>query len=121
MRQFAKAEIACRAGQWKKPLPLARDPEHKTLGIVGMGGIGTVTARRLALGWGMRVIYHNRRRLAVEPDDFGVEYKDSLEGLLNEADIVSLHLPVGCRRYFQSDRSTARRRKTCLAISSLRR
>ncbi|KAK1921079.1 putative 2-hydroxyacid dehydrogenase [Papiliotrema laurentii] len=93
MRQFAKAEIACRAGQWKKHLPLARDPEHKTLGIVGMGGIGTVTARRLALGWGMRVIYHNRRRLAVDPDDFEVEYKDSLEGLLNEADIVSLHLP----------------------------
>lgn len=94
MRQFAKAEVACRANQWKKQLPLARDPEHKTLGIIGMGGIGTVTARRMALGWGMKVIYHNRRKLASEPSDFAVEYKESLEELLKEADVVSLHLPV---------------------------
>jgi glyoxylate reductase len=94
MRQFAKAEVACRANQWKKQLPLARDPEHKTLGIVGMGGIGTVTARRMALGWGMKVIYHNRRKLAPEPADFAVEYKETLEDLLKEADVVSLHLPV---------------------------
>jgi len=95
MRHFAKAEVACRANQWKKQLPLARDPEHKTLGIIGMGGIGTVTARRMALGWGMKVIYHNRRRLASEPTDFAVEYKETLDELLKEADVVSLHLPVG--------------------------
>lgn len=94
MRQFAKAEVACRAGEWKKHLPLARDPEYKTLGIVGMGGIGTVVARRMALGWGMRVIYYNRRKLVKEPEDFAVEYKDSLEELLKEADVVSLHVPV---------------------------
>ncbi|WVR06146.1 hypothetical protein IAU60_003176 [Kwoniella sp. DSM 27419] len=94
MRQFAKAEVACRAGQWKKNLPLARDPEYKTLGIVGMGGIGTVVARRMALGWGMRVVYHNRSKLKQEPGDFAVEYKDSLEDLLKEADVVSLHIPT---------------------------
>ena len=97
MRQFAKAEMACRRLEWKKNLPLARDPEYKTIGIVGMGGIGTVTARRMALGWGMKVIYHNRRRLAKEPDDFPVEYKENLEDLLKEADIVSLHIPVSGR------------------------
>lgn len=96
MRQFAKAEIACRNLEWKKNLPLARDPEHKTLGIVGMGGIGTVVARRMALGWGMKVIYHNRSKLKNEPTDFDVEYKESLEDLLKEADVVSLHIPV-CR------------------------
>jgi glyoxylate reductase len=94
MRQFAKAEVACRAGEWKKNLPLARDPEYKTLGIVGMGGIGTVVARRMALGWGMRIIYHNRKRLTSEPEDFKVEYKASLDELLQEADVVSLHVPV---------------------------
>lgn len=94
MRQFAKAEVACRQGQWKKTLPLARDPEHKTLGIVGMGGIGSVVARRMALGWGMKVIYHNRRKLDNEPKDYRIEYKDSLEEMLREADVVSLHVPV---------------------------
>lgn len=94
MRQFARAEVACRKLEWKNDLPLARDPEQKTLGIVGLGGIGTVTARRLALGWGMKVIYHNRRPLAQPPKDFSVEYKESLDDLLQEADIVSLHLPV---------------------------
>ena len=79
MRQFARAEVACRNLEWKNKLPLARDPEHKTLGIIGMGGIGTVTARRLALGWGMKVIYHNRRPLSQPPKDFSAEYKDSLE------------------------------------------
>jgi lactate dehydrogenase-like 2-hydroxyacid dehydrogenase len=95
MRQFAKAEIACRKSEWKKNLPLARDPEYKTIGIVGMGGIGTVTARRMALGWGMKVLYHNRKKLEREPEDFAVEYKDTLEELLKEADVVSLHIPVG--------------------------
>jgi glyoxylate reductase len=94
MRQFAKAEVACRNLEWKKNLPLARDPEQKTIGIVGMGGIGTVVARRMALGWGMRVLYHNRSKLAQEPTDFKVEYKSSLEELLAESDIVSLHIPV---------------------------
>lgn len=95
MRQFAKAEVACRQGQWKKTLPLARDPEFKTLGIVGMGGIGAVVARRMAFGWGMKVIYHNRKRLETEPKDISVEYRETLDELLQEADVVSLHVPVG--------------------------
>jgi glyoxylate reductase len=98
MRQFAKAEVACRNLEWKKNLPLARDPEQKTIGIVGMGGIGTVVARRMALGWGMKVLYHNRSRLAQEPTDFRVEYKSSLEELLAESDIVSLHIPVSLQK-----------------------
>jgi glyoxylate reductase len=114
MRQFARAEIACRnseplqrlhlmalqcgsdhvSDQWKKQLPLARDPEHKTLGIIGLGGIGQVVARRMALGWNTTVIYHNRRPLASLPDGYYAEYKATVEELLAEADIVSIHLPV---------------------------
>jgi glyoxylate reductase len=100
MRQFAKAEVACRAGQWKKNLPLARDPEQKTLGVVGMGGIGSVVARRMAIGWGMKVIYHNRKKLSrdKEPKDYEAEYKERLEDLLKEADVVTLHAPVSLRQ-----------------------
>lgn len=80
--------------QWKKQLPLARDPEHKTLGIIGLGGIGQVVARRMALGWNTKVIYHNRKPLASLPDGYHAEYKATVEELLAEADIVSIHLPV---------------------------
>lgn len=80
--------------QWKKQLPLARDPEHKTLGIIGLGGIGQVVARRMALGWNTKVIYHNRKPLASLPDGYHAEYKATVEELLAEADIVSTHLPV---------------------------
>lgn len=97
MRQFARAEVACRNLEWKKKLPLARDPEQKVLGIVGLGGIGTVTARRMALGWGMKVIYHNRSRSTKEPEDFSVEYKESLNDLLADADVVSLHIPMSAK------------------------
>lgn len=92
MRRFWAAEQSCRAGNWKKGLPLARDPEGKTLGIVGMGGIGKVVARRMT-GWGMKVVYYNRRELEDKPD-FECEYKSSLEELLKVSDVVSLHMPV---------------------------
>jgi hypothetical protein len=81
-------------GNWKKNLPLARDPEEKTLGIIGLGGIGKVTARRMALGWGMKVLYHNRREVDTKDLDFKVEYKKDLMDLLKESDVVSIHLPV---------------------------
>ncbi|WRT67534.1 uncharacterized protein IL334_004506 [Kwoniella shivajii] len=94
MRQFARAEVACREGKWKTGLPLARDPEHKTLGIIGLGGIGTVVARRMALGWGMKILYHNRRQIANPPQDFSVEYKVTMDELFAESDVVSVHLPL---------------------------
>lgn len=92
MRRFWAAEQSCRAGNWKKGLPLARDPEGKTLGIVGMGGIGKVVARRMT-SWGMKIVYYNRRELDPKPD-FECEYKSSLEDLLKVSDVVSLHMPV---------------------------
>jgi glyoxylate reductase len=123
MRQFAKAEIACRNLEWKKNLPLARDPEQKTIGIVGMGGIGTVVARRMALGWGMRLLYHNRSKLAQEPTDFKVEYKANLEELLAESDIVSLHIPVSQSSTLVSSltpRCRLRRRTSSAKLNSMR-
>lgn len=57
-----------------------------------MGGIGQVVARRM-LGWDMKVIYHNRREISPRPD-FPCEYKATLDELLREADVVSLHMPV---------------------------
>ncbi|WVQ86090.1 hypothetical protein IAT38_008258 [Cryptococcus sp. DSM 104549] len=92
VRQFWKAETNVRAGKWKAGLVPARDPEEKTLGIVGMGGIGSALARRL-IAFDMKVIYYNRRPISPEPD-FPCTYVSSLDELLQQADVVSLNLPL---------------------------
>ncbi|ORY31056.1 D-isomer specific 2-hydroxyacid dehydrogenase [Naematelia encephala] len=91
-RQFSYAEKNAREGRFLQDFPLAHDPEGKTIGIVGMGGIGKALARRV-LPLGMKIIYHNRKPVSPEPD-FPAEYKSSLDELLAEADVVSIHIPL---------------------------
>ena len=63
----------------------------KTLGIVGMGNIGAKVAQIASLGFGMRVVGY-KRRVAAHIQD-GIEWTDSLERVLREADFLSLHVP----------------------------
>ncbi len=64
----------------------------KRFGVVGMGRVGQVTARR-ARGFDMEIHYHNRRRL--DPDAEAVAiYHDTMEGLLPSCDVLSLHCPA---------------------------
>jgi lactate dehydrogenase-like 2-hydroxyacid dehydrogenase len=82
---------------WRRPygMPdlLGLRPSGRTLGIVGMGRIGQAVAQR-ARGFGMRILYHNRRPLPAALEA-GAEYVASLEALLPRCDIVTLHLPGG--------------------------
>lgn len=64
----------------------------KRLGILGMGRIGQAVARR-AEGFGLKVHYHNRRRLSPD-DERGATYHDTPESLLAVSDILSLHCPA---------------------------
>lgn len=64
----------------------------KTLGLVGLGEIGTEVSKR-ARAFDMRVLYFRRNRLSGDAERaLGVEYR-SLEGVLRESDFVSLHVP----------------------------
>ena len=69
------------------------DVHGATLGILGMGRIGQAVARRGALGFGMKVIYHNRSRLAPEFEaPLGARYVDK-EELLRECDHLVIVVP----------------------------
>lgn len=86
-----------RSGEWSGWAPtalLGRKLAGKTLGIVGMGRIGQAVAHR-ARAFGLKIAYHNRKRLpeAVERM-FGAAYYDSLDDLVREADILTLHSPA---------------------------
>lgn len=84
---------AIRAGQWRGSMSLGHDPDGKTLGILGMGGIGTAVARR-ALAFDFKLQYHNRHRLPSDQNPFSVPYVD-FETLLRTSDAISVHLPLG--------------------------
>jgi len=94
-RRLPAAERWLRAGQWKAWQLiqwLGSDVHHATLGILGMGRIGQAVARR-ALGFDMKVIYHNRSRLPMEKEaECGASWVDQ-NTLLQEADFLVLLLP----------------------------
>ena len=95
-RRITESEHWIRAGKWEQwsivNNPLGVDLHHSTLGIIGMGRIGQGIAKR-ALGFGMKVIYHNRSRLSeVDEKACGASYV-SKEDLLRNADHVVLVLP----------------------------
>ena len=95
-RRISESEHWIRNGQWDKwsivHNPLGMDLHHSTIGIIGMGRIGQGIAKR-ALGFGMKVIYHNRSRLSEANEKAcGASYV-SKEELLRTADHVVLVLP----------------------------
>ena len=86
-----------RRGNWSGWAPtamLGRKLAGKTLGIVGMGRIGQAVAHR-AKAFGLDIVYHNRKRLpdAVERM-FGASHVETLDELLAQADILTLHCPA---------------------------
>ncbi|MEM5293611.1 D-glycerate dehydrogenase [Burkholderia sp. JPY481] len=94
-RRIAESEHWLRAGLWQKWSYdgfLGSDLYGSTLGVIGMGRIGQALARR-AQGFNMRVIYHNRSRVAPQIEaELNAEYV-SKEDLLRRADHVVLVLP----------------------------
>ena len=79
-------------GDWQPWFLLGRDLTGKTLGVVGLGAIGTAVARR-ARGFGMRVVYYSRHRKPEAEAELSVEWRE-LPALLAEADYVSLHVAL---------------------------
>ena len=94
-RRITEVERRVRAGEWtgwRLKQWLGVDVHHATLGIVGMGRIGQAIARRAA-GFEMKVIYHNRKRIAPELERKCNATWASLDELLAQADFVVLQVP----------------------------
>jgi gluconate 2-dehydrogenase len=95
-RRMTESEHYLRAGlwkQWRYDMFAGAEVHGSTLGILGMGRIGQAIARRGALGFGMKVIYHNRSPLdAATENECKATYVDK-ETLLKTADHLVLVLP----------------------------
>jgi gluconate 2-dehydrogenase len=94
-RRLTEAEAYLRNGQWdgwKLKQFLGLDVHHATLGIFGLGRIGQVVARR-AIGFEMKIIYHDVRQAASEIEQACRANFVTKEELLAQADIVTIHVP----------------------------
>ncbi|CCD25743.1 glyoxylate reductase NDAI_0F04250 [Naumovozyma dairenensis CBS 421] len=74
-------------------VPLGHDPEGKTVGVLGLGGIGRAVVHRLKPFGFKRFIYHNRHKLPGELEN-DCEYV-SFEELLRQSDVLSINIPLG--------------------------
>ena len=95
-RRVVESDADTRAGNWGLWHPglwLGNDVHGATLGIVGLGTIGSAVARR-ARGFDMRIKYTGRNRQPETEATVGAEYVPSLHDLLGQCDFVSLHVPL---------------------------
>ncbi|KAL8705888.1 MAG: hypothetical protein Q9201_001036 [Fulgogasparrea decipioides] len=124
LRNFNAPLLSLRSHAWRgTPLaPLGHDPENKTLGILGLGGIGkNLAAKARALG--MKIAYHNRKRLSEEGErDVGVEVRYmGFEELLAESDVVSLNVPLNEKtRHLIGEREFGIMKKGAVVINTAR-
>jgi len=120
VRKYHKSYLRVREGNFLLDGLLGFNLKDKTVGIVGTGRIGLLTGRILAKGFGCNVIAYD-----MYPNDrageYGISYVDSLEDLLAQADIISLHCPLtDGTRYMLNDRTLSKTKKGVILINTSR-
>lgn len=93
-RRLVEGADYLRAGEWKgwSPMQLTgMEVSGATIGIIGMGRIGSAVARR-SRGFDMQVLYHNRNRKYEDEEMYGFRYRQ-LDDLLKESDFVVVLTP----------------------------
>ncbi len=119
-RRIPQASAYLREGKWKTWAPMlmaGQDVHSATLGIVGLGRIGLGVAKR-GLGFGMRVLYHNRNRNPKAEAGLEVAYR-SLDDLLRESDFVVLLAPLtDATRHLIGGRELSLMKRTACLINA---
>jgi lactate dehydrogenase-like 2-hydroxyacid dehydrogenase len=93
-RRAYAAERMLREGRWQGFSlvdGLGKSMQGKVIGIIGMGRIGKATARRALFALGMKVVFYNRS--AITELDFEATQLDTIEQVMQSADVVSVHVP----------------------------
>ena len=122
-RRVTEADRYARSGAWKSwkwDLLWGLDVHGKTLGVLGFGRIGRAVARR-ALGFDMRVLYHDVARSTPEIErELKATFVDK-DTLLREADFVSLHVLLSQdTRHLIDERALRSMKKTAVLVNAAR-
>jgi glyoxylate reductase len=121
-RRLNEGERYVRDGKWETWGPLllrGQDIHHATLGLVGLGRIGSEMARR-AQGFSMQVLYHDVVRREDLEQSMGIRHVD-MDTLLNESDFVSVHVPLFKETYHLiNDAAFAKMKNSAVLVNSAR-
>lgn len=93
LRMIPQMNRHVRDGYWDVEKFDVLDAYPLTLGILGLGKIGTEVARRARLGFDMKVLYHDSVRKENLEREWGLQYV-AFEDLLRKSDILSIHIPL---------------------------
>ena len=122
-RRIVPADRYTRQGEfkgWGAEVFLGGDVYGKTLGIIGLGEIGSAVAMR-AIGFNMRTLYHQRNRLSErEENQLDVKYV-TFDKILRDSDFLTLHVPLTEEtEYMISNDEIALMKKTAYLIHTAR-
>jgi len=96
-RRIAEADKFTKAGKymgWAPLMFLGADVTGKTLGVVGLGRIGSRVAHHGKKGFDMNIIYYDIKRNEEFEKEYGATFKESVDDVMREADFVSIHVPL---------------------------
>jgi glyoxylate reductase len=122
-RNIVSANECVRKNKWKvawsPDFMLGYDVYGSTLGIIGLGRIGSAVARR-ATSFGMQILYYDQHRNYKLESELPAKYK-ALDELLAEADFVSIHTSMNNKSYHLIDKSKLEKmKKTAFLINTAR-
>ena len=92
-RKVPQAHATMVAGKWDRKLFQGTELAGKTLGILGMGRIGTEVAKR-AVAFGMRVMAYDPYLSEERAKAAGADFADSVDDIYRAADFITIHMPV---------------------------
>ena len=121
-RRFYEAEKMMRERKftgWKPGLLLGMELKEKTFGLIGAGRIGQAVAKRMK-AFGTEIIYFNNSRKTEFENETGAK-KVSLNNLLKNSDIISIHLPLNTTTFhFLNKENLGQVKKASILINTAR-
>jgi lactate dehydrogenase-like 2-hydroxyacid dehydrogenase len=122
-RRIVEGAGYVRSGAWVNWGPkmfLGQDIHQKTLGIIGLGRIGSAVARR-ACGFNMKVLYYNHSGRNPRDEEIGALYCETLDEVLKNSDFITLHVPLTPETKWSIDGAALKKmKKTAILINTSR-
>ncbi|MCM8761045.1 MAG: phosphoglycerate dehydrogenase, partial [Candidatus Omnitrophica bacterium] len=118
-RNIPQADASMRRGEWERKKFMGHELYGKTLGIIGLGRIGTEVAKR-ALSFGMKILAYDPYLSMDKAKELGIEPSD-LPGLYKNADYITVHTPLTDEtNHMISDKEIAMMKKDVRLINCAR-
>jgi len=119
-RMIPEANKTLKEGQWLKSKFMGFELRSKVLGIIGFGRIGKAVAKR-ALAFDMKVMAYDIRDVREEAESMGVKVATTLEELLRESDIITLHIPLNeSTRHMIGEREISLMKRGAIIVNTSR-